>query len=249
MGCACSALVDLFKATYGYPKTEEQKAQAKELEQLKRQFSDVEEEVRVLEVEEDKKDQEKIFCHPFQAKPSTSIAQPSKSSHKPRTKASKCITPELVDPDTKRKQRAKKSHISRMTHPDRVRLADATPLYPTTSVKLCWTRVMPDMFTTGHIKEGSARVSVYSCPLYVPGSASWKCNYSTRNSSQMGIHVCRCHLGICIQCKKCGVSSFRTCDMMKHLKVMHANDAHVFCDDMPDLRGMQAQDVLHELVE
>ena len=154
------------------PRQEEQKAQAKEFEQLEHQFSDAEEVVQVLEVEEDIKDQEKIFSHPFQAKPSTSIAQPSKSSHKPRTKASKCITPEPVDPDTKRKQTAKKSRISQMTYPDRVRLVDATPLYPTTSVKLCWIRVTPKMFTTGHIKEGSGRVSVYSCSLYVPGSAS-----------------------------------------------------------------------------
>ena len=137
VGCACGALVNLFEATYGYPKTEEQKAQAKEFKQLEHQFPDVEEEVQVLEVEEDKKDQEKIFSDPFQAKPSTSVTQPSKSSHKPRTKASKRITPEPVDPDTKRKQTAKKSCISQMTYPDHVRLADATPLYPTTSVKLC----------------------------------------------------------------------------------------------------------------
>ena len=37
--------------------------------------------------------------------------------------------------------------------------------------------------------------------------------------------------------------------MMKHLKVVHANDAHVFYDNMPDLSDMQAQDVLHELAE
>ena len=40
-----------------------------------------------------------------------------------------------------------------------------------------------------------------------------------------------------------------TCDMTKHLKVVHANDAHLFYDDMPDLSGMQAQDVLQELAE
>ena len=182
MGCACGALVDLFEATYGYTKTEEQKAQAKEFEQLKCQFSHVEEEVQVLEVEENKKDQEKILSHPFQAKPSTSATQPSEPLQKFNTKASKCITPEPVDPDTKRKQTAKKSHISWMTYPDCVRLVDATSLYPTTSVKLSWTRVTPKMFTTGHIKEGSARVSVYSCSLYVPSSASQRCNYSTSNS-------------------------------------------------------------------
>ena len=36
---------------------------------------------------------------------------------------------------------------------------------------------------------------------------------------------------------------------MKHLKVVHANDAHVFYNDMPDLSGMKAQDILHELIE
>ena len=65
----------------------------------------------------------------------------------------------------------------------------------------------------------------------------------------MGTHVRRCHQGICIQCKKCGVRLFCTCDMMKHLKVLHANDAHVFYDEMPDLSGMQAQDISHELPE
>ena len=30
---------------------------------------------------------------------------------------------------------------------------------------------------------------------------------------------------------------------------MHANDAHLFYDDMPDLSGIQAQDVSHELPE
>ena len=105
------------------------------------------------------------------------------------------------------------------------------------------------MFTADYIKEGSARVSVYSCLLYVPGSASQKCNYSTSNSGQIGTHIHRYHLGICIQCKKCGVRSVCTCDMTKHLKVMHANDAHLFYDDMPDLSGIQAQDVSHELAE
>ena len=154
-----------------------------------------------------------------------------------------------MDPDTKRKQTAKKSRISQMTYPDHVKLVDATPLYPTTSVKLCWTGVMPEMFTAGHTKEGSARVFVYSCSLYVPGLASQKCNYSTSNSGQMGMHIRRCHLGICVQCKKCGVCSFRTCNMTKHLKVVHANDAHLFYDDMPDLSAMQAQDVSQELAE
>ena len=126
---------------------------------------------------------------------------PLNPDRNPRPKLPNALPPESMDTDTKRKQTAKKNHISQITFPAHVKLVDATPLYPTTSIKLCWTGVMPEMFTTGHIKEGSARVSVYSCLLYVPGSASVKCNYSTSNSSQMGTHICWCHLRICIQCK------------------------------------------------
>ena len=156
VGCACGALVDLFEATYGYPETEEQKTRAREFEQLKRQFSDAEDEVQVLEVEEDKKDQENIFSHPFQAKPSTSTTHPYESSQKLKTKASKCITPKPVDSDTKRKQTAKKSCITRLRHPDLVKLQDATCLFPTTSIKLCWTGVTKAMYQQDYTFQPSS---------------------------------------------------------------------------------------------
>ena len=177
------------------------------------------------------------------AKPTTSQSlepegkAPASKPESQGKKTLKQIIPAPAPSSNHKQEIAKKSHISWMTYPDHMKLADATPLYPTTSVKLCWTRVMPEMFTTDYLKEGSARVSVYSCLLNVPGLASWKYNYTTSNSGQIGTHICRCHLGICIQCKKC---SFRTCDMKKHLKLVHANDAHLFYDDMPDLSGMQA---------
>ena len=37
--------------------------------------------------------------------------------------------------------------------------------------------------------------------------------------------------------------------MTKHLKVVHANEAHLFYDDMPDLSGMETQDISQELAE
>ena len=111
--CPCQS----FEATYGYTESEEQKKWAKELEQLEHQFSDEDDEVQVLDIEEDKKGQEKMFSHPFQAQPSTSSAgeiEPTKPSKKIKTKASKYITPEPMDSDTKRKQTAKKSCIIRL---------------------------------------------------------------------------------------------------------------------------------------
>ena len=63
-------------------------------------------------------------------------------------KAPKCIQPVPVSSGDRKHQIAKKSRISQMAYPDRVNLADATPLYPTTSIKLCWTGVTPEMFTT-----------------------------------------------------------------------------------------------------
>ena len=65
----------------------------------------------------------------------------------------------------------------------------------------------------------------------------------------MGMHIHHCHLGICIECRACGVRSFRTCDMTKHLKTTHKDNAHVFYEQLPDLSGMQAEDVSSELAE
>ena len=37
--------------------------------------------------------------------------------------------------------------------------------------------------------------------------------------------------------------------MTQHLKDVHRDDAHVFYDQMPDLSGMQAEDVSGEMAE
>ena len=76
-GCACGALVDLFEAAYGYPESTEAKRRAKEFEELEFQLLDKNEEVRIIEPEQDLKEQEELFPHQFQkshpvpAKPTT----------------------------------------------------------------------------------------------------------------------------------------------------------------------------------
>ena len=37
--------------------------------------------------------------------------------------------------------------------------------------------------------------------------------------------------------------------MTKYLKSVHKNDAHIFYEQLPDLSGMQAEDVSGELAE
>ena len=139
-----------------------------------------------------------MFSHPFQAQPSTSSTseiEPTKPSKKIKTKASKCIIPEPMDSDTKRKQTAKKSRITRLRHPDLLKLQDATCLFPTTSIKLCWTGVTKAMYNQDYIfqlstkGQGQTKISRYSYMLYLPKNANTKCNYQTSNAGQMGTHI------------------------------------------------------------
>ena len=89
VGCTCSTLVNLFESAYGYSESEEQRKRVKEFEQLKHQFSDHDEDIRILDVQVDKEDQEKVFSHPFQVQHSTSNegkskpAKPSEGKLKP----------------------------------------------------------------------------------------------------------------------------------------------------------------------
>ena len=143
----------------------------------------------------------------------------------------------------------------RMIYPDLMKLRNATSLYPTTSIKLCWTGVTLEMFHSEYVSQpssksaGNTKVSRYSCHLYVPKSANQFCNYSTSNAGQMGMHIHHCYLGICIKCRACGVKSFCTCNMTKHLKSVHKNNAHIFYEQLSDLGGMQAEDVSGKLAE
>ena len=137
-GCVCGALIDLFQAAYGYPESAEC------------QLLDKDDEVRIIEPEQDLKEQEKLFPHPFQKNSPASAKPPTSLSLEPKGKAPtpkpeswgkktlKWIIPAPAPSGNRKQEIAKKSHISQMTYPDCMKLANATPLYPTTAVKLCW---------------------------------------------------------------------------------------------------------------
>ena len=157
-GCACGALVDLFKLAHGYLESKEQKRRAKEFEKLERQFSDHDEEITILEPEQDKPQQAEQFKHPFQQAPPM-VAGTSKDVHtqaksgESSKKPAKKVIPKHVSVDVCRKQIVKKSHTTHMTYPDVKKFKDATLLYPTTSIKLCWIGITPKMLQTDYIKQ------------------------------------------------------------------------------------------------
>ena len=158
--CACRALVDLFKLAYGYPKSDKQKKRAQKFEKLEGQFSDNDKEITILEPEQDRLEQAEEFMHPFQQAPPV-VAGTSKDtltnvkSKESEKKPTKRIVPQSVD--VHRKQIVKKSHTTRITYPDVKKLKDATSFYPTTSIKLCWTGVTPEMFKTEYIQQASSK--------------------------------------------------------------------------------------------
>ena len=213
----------------------------------------------MLDPEQDEKEQEKELQHPFQAGPSTSGSAKEESKKatggSAKTRATKWIVHKPVDPKTCRKQIAKKSKVTQLTYPDLVKLKNATSLYLTTSVKLCWTCVTDQMFCKDYIyqaiskQSGMEKVSRYSCALYVCKKADQKCNYETTNAGQMGMHIHCCHLGLCIECKNCGVKSFRTCDMVSHLKDVHHDNADIFYNSLLDLSGMKAEEVSAKMAQ
>ena len=208
---------------------------------------------------QNKKEQEKELHHPFQAGPSTSGSAKEESKKatcgSAKTRATSGLSQNLFDPETCKKQIAKKSRVTWLTYLDLVKLKDATSLSPTTSLKLCWTGVTDQMFCKDYVhqasskKSGKTKVSRYSCTLYVPKKVDQKCNYETTNAGQMGMHIHHCYLGLCIECKGCGVKSFRTCDMVTHLKDIHCNNAHVFYDSLLDLSSMKAKEVSAKMAQ
>ena len=132
-GCACEALVDLFELAYGYPEMEEQRKRDKEFEKLERQFSDHDKEITILDPEQDKQEQAKLFKHPFQQPPPATASTSREDSGKggePGQKSAKRIVPEFVGENVCWGQIAKKSCTTQMIYPDLVKLKDATSFNP-----------------------------------------------------------------------------------------------------------------------
>ena len=111
--------------------------------------------------------------------------------------------------------------------PDKVKLKDATPIIPSTTVSLHQTGV-----SDKHVSErvGSQNQSVYHC--MVSG-----CDYVTAQFAQCNTHVRRKHLGVCVQCRLCSRRSFRSVDIQKHLRDVHRDSENQWFEPTPQLEG------------
>ena len=98
--------------------------------------------------------------------------------------------------------------------PDKVRLAKATPIIPSTSVHLHQTWV-----PKAHISErkGEDGQSIYRCN--VRGY-----EYITDQFVQACTHMCRKHLSVCVKCHLRDKRSFRSVIIQKHYDVMHHDE-------------------------
>ena len=116
---------------------------------------------------------------------------------------------------------------------DKVKLKQATPIIPSTSVRLHQTGV-PSHYVSERMgsKEttGSEKQSVYRCMFS-------GCDYVTAQHAQCHTHVCCKHLGVCIQCRLCPRQSYRSVDIQKHLKIIHRDEEDRWFEPTPELEG------------
>ena len=111
--------------------------------------------------------------------------------------------------------------------PDKVRLAKATPIIPSTSICLHQTGV-----PKAHILErkGEDGQSIYRCNVR-------GCEYIVAQFVQACTHVHRKHLGVCVKCCLCNKRSFRSVDIQKHYNVMHCDQEAEWFEPIPTLEG------------
>ena len=111
--------------------------------------------------------------------------------------------------------------------PDKVRLAKATPIIPSTSICLHQTGV-----PKAHVLErkGEDGQSIYRCNVR-------GCEYITAQFAQACTHMCRKHLGVCVKCHLCDKRSFRSVDIQKHYNVMHHDQEAEWFEPIPTLEG------------
>ena len=115
--------------------------------------------------------------------------------------------------------------------PDKVKLKQATPIIPSTSIGLHQTGV-PSHYVSERVgsKEtmGSEKQSVYRCMFS-------GCDYITAQHAQCHTHVHCKHLGV--QCRLCPHQSYHSVDIQKHLKIVHRDEEDHWFEPTPELEG------------
>ena len=104
--------------------------------------------------------------------------------------------------------------------PDKVRLAKAAPIIPSTFV----------IFTIILERKGEDGQSIYRCNV-------GGCEYIMAQFAQACTHMHRKHLGVCVKCHLCDKRSFRSVDIQKHYNVMYHDQEAEWFEPIPALEG------------
>ena len=131
--------------------------------------------------------------------------------------------------------KAKRRHFGQCqnTLKDLVPLGKATPLLPSTTVKLSKTGVSHHQYTSREESEGQ---SIYRCKLLKPDFTEG-CTYYAAQLVAMCTHIHRKHLGMCIKCRLCNKKSFSCTTMSMHLHSAHPNSQNDWFEPVPTLEG------------
>ena len=121
----------------------------------------------------------------------------------------------------------------RDTLKDLVPLSKATPLLPSTTVKLSETGVSRRQYTGREESEGQ---SIYRCKLLKPDSTE-SCSYYAAQLAAVCTHIRRKHLGLCIKCRLCDKKSFSATTMSMHLHSAHSQNQNDWFEPVPALEG------------
>ena len=121
----------------------------------------------------------------------------------------------------------------RDTLKDLVPLDKATPLLPSTTVKLSETGVSRHQYTGREESEGQ---SIYRCKLLKPNSTEG-CSYYAAQLAAMCTHIRRKHLGMCIKCRLCDKKSFSSTTISMHLRSAHPQNQNDWFEPVPALEG------------
>ena len=116
---------------------------------------------------------------------------------------------------------------------DLVPLHKATPIMPSTTVKLSKTGVSCKIYSKCEESEGQ---SIYHCKLLKPNSSD-ECTHYAAQLVVMCTHIHCKHLQLCIKCRLCKKKSFSSTTMSVHLKTVHHNSANEWFKPTPSLKG------------
>ena len=98
-------------------------------------------------------------------------------------------------------------------------IKDALGYFCTSTIPMSMTGMESNL-----VEKPDDQASVYGCTI---------CRYDTQQKAQAFTHICRVHLGTCLQCHLCDYRTYRGVDMSSHLNKKYANQEDDWVEPLP----------------